>query len=121
MTGTFTRNTEPHQKCSSSNPPSSGPSAPPAEKLAIHTPTANVRSRGSRNIVRSRDSVEGASVADARPRIARDAISMVGVNENAASMDAAPKTTAPMSNKWRRPTRSPRVPMVIKAPAITKP
>jgi hypothetical protein len=36
MTGTFRRNTDPHQKCSRSNPPNKGPSAPPAEKLAIH-------------------------------------------------------------------------------------
>ncbi len=47
MIGTFTRNTEPHQKCSRSRPPIKGPSAPPAEKLAIHTPTANVRWRGA--------------------------------------------------------------------------
>ena len=31
MTGTPIRNTEPHQKYSSSTPPSSGPIAPPAE------------------------------------------------------------------------------------------
>ena len=33
----------PTRRCSSSTPPTSGPIAPPAEKLAIHTPIATVR------------------------------------------------------------------------------
>ena len=32
ITGTASRNTEPHQKCSSSTPPTTGPSAMPTEK-----------------------------------------------------------------------------------------
>ena len=121
MIGTFARNTEPHQKCCKSSPPTSGPMAAPAEKLAIQTPMAMRRSASSSNMLRIRLSVEGASVAPARPRSARVAISMAGVVENAAAAEAAPKTAAPMSSSRRRPTRSPSVPMVISAPAIMKP
>ena len=60
ITGTPSRNTEPHQKYSRSSPPTSGPIAPPAEKLVIHTPMANVRCCGSRNMLRIRDRVDGA-------------------------------------------------------------
>ena len=60
--------TEPHQKNCRSIPPISGPIAPPAEKLAIHTPIAKVRCLGSRNMERSSDKVEGASVAAASPK-----------------------------------------------------
>jgi hypothetical protein len=42
--------------------------AAPVEKLAIHTPTAVVRWRGSWNSSRISDSVDGASVAPAAPR-----------------------------------------------------
>jgi hypothetical protein len=76
ITGTASRNTDPHQKNSSSNPPSRGPTAPPAEKLETHTAMANVRCFGSANMVRSSDSVEGARVASATPSSARAAISI---------------------------------------------
>jgi hypothetical protein len=45
ITGTASRNTEPHQNHSSSIPPISGPIAPPTEKLVIHTEMAAVRCR----------------------------------------------------------------------------
>jgi hypothetical protein len=40
ITGTASKNTEPHQKRSSSTPPNTGPIAPPAEKLVIQIPIA---------------------------------------------------------------------------------
>src|SRR5262249_29845160 len=49
---------------SSSTPPSSGPIAPPTEKLVIHTETATVRCRWSRNMLRISDRVEGARLRD---------------------------------------------------------
>ncbi len=85
ITGTATRNTEPHQKNSSSTPPTSGPIAAPAEKLAIHTPMANWRWCASWNMLRISDSVDGASVAPATPSSARVAISISALSENAAS------------------------------------
>src|SRR6266568_5121395 len=63
ITGTASRNTEPHQKCSSSTPPSTGPIAPPAEKAVIHTPMAVERCLGSENMLKISDSVDGARVA----------------------------------------------------------
>ena len=50
ITGMASRNTEPHQKCSSMIPPSGGPMASPAEKLAIQNPTAIERCLGSWNM-----------------------------------------------------------------------
>ena len=38
--GTLIRNTEPHQKCASSSPPTIGPSAIPAPLVADQTPNA---------------------------------------------------------------------------------
>src|SRR6266496_4958688 len=48
ITGTASRNTDPHQNHCSSIPPSSGPTAPPAEKLVIQTEIASARCLGSR-------------------------------------------------------------------------
>ncbi len=121
MTGTATRKTEPHQKCSSKAPPTSGPMAAPRLKLAIHTPIANVRCLSSANMPRRSESVEGASVAPAIPSNALAAISIGALDEKAASSDAAPNATAPMSSRRRRPMRSPRLPMVRSKPASMNP
>ncbi len=121
MTGTLIRNTAPHQKYCRIRPPSSGPIAPPSEKAMIQTLIAVVRSRGSWNMLRINDSVDGASVAPAIPSSARDTISIVAVRENAASTDATAKNTAPSSSNRRRPMRSPSVPMVMSEPASRKP
>jgi hypothetical protein len=95
--------------------------APPAEKLVIHTPMAVVRWRGSWNMLKISDSVDGARVAPAMPSRARLAISISGLTENAASTDTTPKAEAPHSSSRRRPIRSPRVPMVTRNPATMKP
>ena len=87
----------------------------------IQTPIANVRWRGSRNMLRISDSVDGASVAPAMPSSARDAISVPAVRDNAAATDATPNAAAPMSRTRRRPIRSPRLPIVISSPATKKP
>ena len=121
ITGTASRNTEPQWKLSSRTPPTSGPIAAPAEKLEIQIPIATVRWWSSWNMWRIRDSVEGASVAPAIPSRARAAISIPGLDENAASTDAAPNAVAPISSSRRRPIRSPSVPIVISRPATRKP
>src|SRR5215218_4016959 len=95
MTGKASRNTEPHQKCSSSTPPTTGPTAPPAEKAVIHTPMATVRCLGSWNMLKISDSVDGARVAPAMPSRARLAISISGLTENAAATETTPKAAAP--------------------------
>ncbi|GHA47527.1 hypothetical protein GCM10010329_82500 [Streptomyces spiroverticillatus] len=71
MTGTATRNTEPHQKTSSRTPPTSGPTAPPSMKLVIHTVMAKLRCSASRNMALISESVEGPRTEPARPRSAR--------------------------------------------------
>ena len=121
ITGTASRNTEPHQNHSSSTPPTSGPTAPPAEKLVIHTATATVRCRGSRNMLRISDRVDGATVAPASPSRARAAISIPALVDQAASTEVAPNAAAPIKSSRRRPMRSPRVPMVTSDPAATNP
>jgi hypothetical protein len=115
------RNTDPHQNHSSSRPPMSGPIAPPAEKLAIHTPIAKVRSRGCRNMFRISDNVEGASVAPAIPSSARATISIGALVENAATTERRPNAPAPTNSSRRRPIRSPSVPIGIRKPASRKP
>ena len=121
ITGTASRNTDPHQNHSSSIPPSSGPIAPPTEKLVIHTETATVRCRGSANMFRINDRVEGATVAPATPSRARAAISIAALVDHAASSEVAPNAAAPISSSRRRPMRSPRVPMVTSDPAAMNP
>ena len=121
MTGTLIKNTAPHQKYSRIAPPSSGPIAPPSEKAMIQILIAVVRSRASRNMLRISESVDGARVAPAIPRSARETISMAALRENAARIDAAPKRTAPIKSSRRRPMRSPSVPIVMSEPASRKP
>jgi hypothetical protein len=67
ITGTASRNTAPHQKNSSTNPPNRGSIAAPTEKLVFHTLMAAVRCRGSRTMLRISDRVDGARVAPAMP------------------------------------------------------
>ena len=121
ITGNARRNTDPHQKDSSSTPPRTGPMALPAEKLAIHTPMATERCLGSWNMLKISESVDGARVAPAMPSSARLAISISALVENAARTDTAPNVAAPTRRTFRRPIRSPRVPIVIRNPATMNP
>ena len=57
----------------------------------------------------------------AMPSAARAAISISALVEYAATTDAAPNAAAPISSSRRRPIRSPRVPIVIRNPAIMNP
>ena len=80
------------------------------------TETATGRSRGSWNMLRISDSVDGASVAPARPSSARAAISVPALRDEAATTEASPNAAAPIRSSRRRPIRSPRVPIVMRAP-----
>src|SRR4029450_11597598 len=91
ITGRATRNTDPHQNHSSSSPPSIGPMAAPAEKLEIQTPTATVRWRGSTNMLRISERVEGARVAPARPGRARGGVRRAAGGGNGRTPGAAPE------------------------------
>ena len=118
MTGTFTRNTDPHQKCSSSSPPTTGPSAMPLAAAADQTAIARVRSLGSAKMLRISDRVDGISVEPAMPSSRRAAMSTSAVGANAASTEATPNAVEPISSSFLRPTRSATLPMVTSRPAI---
>src|SRR6476620_305673 len=73
-TGTLTMNTEPHQKCSSSQPPEIGPAATPTPTIAAHNPIAFARFTGSMKMLVINDNVVGKMTAAATPIAARAAI-----------------------------------------------
>jgi hypothetical protein len=95
--------------------------AAPAEKLATQTAMAVVRCPASANMLRIRESVDGASVAAATPSKPRAAISCSEVAEKAVSTDTPPNAAAPIMSSFRRPMRSPSVPIVISEPASRNP
>lgn len=120
MTGTPSRNTDPHQKFASRTPPTTGPMAMPPTKQLIHTAIAAPRCRGSVNMLLIRASVDGISVAPEISSSARAPMSIAGLVEYAASTDATPNAAAPISSSFRRPMRSPSEPIVTRNPAIMK-
>ena len=67
------------------------------------------------------DRVEGIRAAPEIPSRARVTMSISGLVEYAAATEATPKAAAPVRRSLRRPIRSPRVPMVMRNPAIMKP
>ena len=75
MTGTFTRNTDPHQKCSSNQPDAMGPMAAPPPEMPAQMAMALGRSWAGKTLVRM-DRVEGITNAAATPITAR-AVMMV--------------------------------------------
>jgi hypothetical protein len=75
--GTLIRKTEPHQKCSSSTPPSTGPIATARPTAPAQTPMARGRSRGSKTLAMI-ERVAGMTAAAPRPISARAAISWSG-------------------------------------------
>ena len=70
-TGTLTMNTEPHEKCSSSQPPEIGPAATPTPTIAAHSPIAFARFTGSVKMLVISDRVVGKITAAPMPIAAR--------------------------------------------------
>ena len=75
------RNTEPHQKCSSSTPPRTGPNAAPPDATEAQTPMAMARSRSSVKVSRRMDSVAGIIIAAPTANSVRAAISQPAEGE----------------------------------------
>ncbi len=73
MIGMLMRKTEPHQKCSSSNPEVTGPIAAPAPEMPAQMAIALARSRPGKTLVRI-DNVEGMMNAAPTPMMARAAM-----------------------------------------------
>ena len=93
--GTFTRNTEPHQKCVSSAPPATGPIPTPSAETPAHTPIARARSLGERKTFDRMESVPGMMHAPPMPIIERVAMSTPADGAKAESTDPVPNTTRP--------------------------
>ncbi len=92
ISGMLTRKTEPHQKCSRRNPPSSGPTAAPTAATALQMPMASARSRRSGKTWRRIDSVAGMIIAPPTPSSARAMIRTWALSARAASAEATPKS-----------------------------
>ena len=117
-TGTLTRNTDPHQKCSRRKPPRIGPIAMAAPTAPAHRPTARPRSDdGKITVMMAR--VTGSTAAAPMPMSPRNTISWVGDAANADSADATPNSNSPMTRMRLRPYRSPRTPHVNSSAANT--
>ncbi len=115
MTGTLIRKTEPHQKCESSSPPSTGPVATPMPTAVAQRPIARGRSAGS-NTLEMIDSVCGMTAAPPNPMAARAAMSWAGECAEADSSDAMPNS----ASRRLRPNLSPITPKVNSRPAKTR-
>ncbi len=79
------------------------------------------RWRGSLNMWKISDRVEGASVAPAIPEQRPGDDQHLGAGRERRQQRHAPNAAAPMSSSFRRPIRSPRVPIVIRKPATKNP
>lgn len=118
--GRFTRNTEDHPKCSTVNPPNTGPSALPAPANAAQVAIAFGRSPGGNTDV-TIDSVAGITNAAPAPMAARQAMSIVGPVANDAASAATPNTPSPAITVGLRPKRSPIAPARSSSPAKRSP
>lgn len=101
-TGTLIRNTEPHQKCCSSQPPTIGPSGNPTPSAPTHTAIARRRWSGPNRVGRI-PSDSGTMIAAPMPMTARAAISEPVDPLKAAQAEAATKATKPISSSRLRP------------------
>ncbi len=117
--GTLTRNTEPHQKCASRNPPRIGPRATPIPVVPDQMPMARTRSRSAVKTLARIESVQGISAAAPTPMVARATVKTSGVGDHAANAEPPPKTTRPPINTHFRPARSPKAPSDRSRPAKT--
>jgi hypothetical protein len=88
-------------------PPMSGPVATPRPATPPQMPIASGR-RAIGTEPASRVSESGMMAAAPNPCAARAAISWLGSVARAASAELNVKTTMPMTNRVRRPNRSPR-------------
>ena len=118
--GMFTMNTDPHQKCSSSQPPLRGPMAMPMAEKPAQTAMARARSAGTVNTLLMMERVAGMISAPPMPMTARVAMSWSAEPASADATDPMPKISSPMLSPRRRPKRSPRLPAVRRRPAKTR-
>jgi hypothetical protein len=118
-TGTLIRKTEPHQKLSSSQPPSSGPTGKAMNVAPMMTAMARARSSGANRTGSTAIDI-GMITAAPRPRTARAAISSAGDPANAHAAELAPNATSAISSIFLRPSRSPSSPAGSRPAASTR-
>ena len=119
-TGTLTMKIHSHEASWVSAPPMIRPTAPPPAAIALHTPSALVRSLCSVNVVVMIDSAAGESSAPPSPCRPRPTISIVEVCARPFSSEAAENSATPATNSRLRPSRSPaRPPSSRKPPKIS--
>jgi len=116
MTGMVIRNAA-CQLNVSMPPPTMGPTAAPTDAIAAHTAIAQRRCCRPRNMLRTKDKVDGIMIAPPTPRSARAPMSIHGVVARAPTTDAIVKTTEPMSRFRLRSNRSPTVLIATSRPA----
>ncbi|CAB4695401.1 unannotated protein [freshwater metagenome] len=117
--GTFTQNTELHEKCCNNKPPVMGPSATPMPENPAQIAIARPRSFGSRNTSVRIDNVEGMINAPPIPMNARVTMSCDADVANAENTEPAMNNTIPACSAPLRPNRSLRLPVVSSRPANT--
>ncbi len=120
MIGTLTKNTEPHQKCSSRKPLAIGPMAAPAPAMPAQMAMALVRSVRREDVgqdrQRGRHDEGGAETHDGPAGDDRARRCWT----NAASNEPARNTSRPTCSAPLRPKRSPSAPAVKRNPANTR-
>ena len=81
---------------------------------------ANRRAEASMKMLRSKDSVDGISMAPNTPSRARAPTSASADGANAAAMETTVKPLEPIISSRRRPIRSPSAPMATSSAASTR-
>jgi len=117
--GTLTKKIHSQLSRSVRMPPSSRPKAPPPAAIALHTPSAFVRSAPSANVVVMIESAAGETSAPPSPCSARAATSCPDVVASPLSSEATEKMVTPHRNSLRRPIRSPALPPSSRKPPNT--
>jgi len=102
MNGTLTKNTDPYQKCTRSQPLTVGPIAPAAPRKLAQMAIALGRSSGGNTLMRI-DSVDGMISAAAAPMTARQAISCHMALESVARPAATRYRSRPSCSAPLRP------------------
>ena len=106
--------------CSSSQPPTIGPSAIAMPAVAPQRPIALARSARSVYTFEISERVVGKIIAAPRPMKQRATISWPAVSVRPPAMLAAPNTTRPASRNPLRPRRSLRLPAASSSAANTR-
>lgn len=118
ISGTLSRNAEPHQKVSSSQPPTTGPSGMPIAMAAAHTAIARLRSLPGNSTV-STDMDIGTMAAPPTPNSARAAMSIAADPAKAQASDARPNSASAPIRTFFGPIRSPSSPAGSRPAAST--